>query len=98
MFCPWSVVDVLSLVCCYCFAPGVLLMFFLICDWRVALDVCRYVLRRILRRAVRYAIEKMNTKPGVFASLVDTVVENLVSSISVRPLLSFCIILGITAV
>ena len=37
-----------------------------------------YVLRRILRRAVRYATEKMNAKPGVFASLVDTVVELLV--------------------
>lgn len=33
-----------------------------------------YVLRRILRRAVRYATEKLNAKPGFFASLVDTVV------------------------
>jgi alanyl-tRNA synthetase len=36
-----------------------------------------YVLRRILRRAVRYANEKLNAKPGAFASLVDTVVEVL---------------------
>ena len=45
-------------------------------------DVCsphRYVLRRILRRAVRYATEKLNAKPGMFASLVDTVVQLLVS-------------------
>ena len=33
-----------------------------------------YVLRRILRRAVRYASEKLNGKPGFFATLVDTVV------------------------
>ncbi|KAL5022486.1 hypothetical protein ScPMuIL_001641 [Solemya velum] len=33
-----------------------------------------YVLRRILRRAVRYATEKLQAKPGFFASLVDTVV------------------------
>ncbi|XP_072936477.1 alanine--tRNA ligase, cytoplasmic [Epargyreus clarus] len=36
-----------------------------------------YVLRRILRRAVRYASEKLNAKPGFFASLVHTVVELL---------------------
>ncbi|CAG5121830.1 unnamed protein product, partial [Candidula unifasciata] len=36
-----------------------------------------YVLRRILRRAVRYATEKLNAKPGMFASLVDTVVQLL---------------------
>jgi len=36
-----------------------------------------YVLRRILRRAVRYATEKLNAKPGMFASLVDTVIETL---------------------
>jgi alanyl-tRNA synthetase len=36
-----------------------------------------YVLRRILRRAVRYATEKLNAKPGVLASLVDTVIEIL---------------------
>lgn len=36
-----------------------------------------YVLRRILRRAVRYASEKLNAKPGFFASLVHTVVEIL---------------------
>lgn len=36
-----------------------------------------YVLRRILRRAVRYATEKLNAKPGFFATLVDTVVEIL---------------------
>jgi len=36
-----------------------------------------YVLRRILRRAVRYAKDKLNAKPGMFSSLVDTVVEVL---------------------
>jgi len=36
-----------------------------------------YVLRRILRRAVRYASEKLNAKPGFFATLVKTVVELL---------------------
>lgn len=36
-----------------------------------------YVLRRILRRGVRYATEKLNAKPGFFASLVPTVVELL---------------------
>lgn len=36
-----------------------------------------YVLRRILRRAVRYALEKLNARPGFFASLVHTVVEIL---------------------
>merc|ERR1739838_303261 len=36
-----------------------------------------YVLRRILRRAVRYAAEKLNAKPGFFATLVDTVLEVL---------------------
>jgi len=36
-----------------------------------------YVLRRILRRGVRYASEKLNAKPGFFASLVNTVVEIL---------------------
>lgn len=36
-----------------------------------------YVLRRILRRAVRYATEKLNAKPGFFASLVHTVVQLL---------------------
>ncbi|XP_045511310.1 alanine--tRNA ligase, cytoplasmic [Colias croceus] len=36
-----------------------------------------YVLRRILRRAVRYASEKLNAKPGFFATLVNTVVEIL---------------------
>lgn len=36
-----------------------------------------YVLRRILRRGVRYATEKLNAKPGFFASLVHTVVELL---------------------
>lgn len=36
-----------------------------------------YVLRRILRRAVRYACEKLNAKPGFFATLVNTVVELL---------------------
>jgi alanyl-tRNA synthetase len=37
-----------------------------------------YVLRRILRRGVRYATEKLNAKPGFFASLVPKVVEILV--------------------
>ncbi|XP_050437288.1 alanine--tRNA ligase, cytoplasmic-like [Adelges cooleyi] len=36
-----------------------------------------YVLRRILRRAVRYATEKLNAKPGFFASLVQVVVDIL---------------------
>ncbi|XP_061398355.1 alanine--tRNA ligase, cytoplasmic [Musca vetustissima] len=36
-----------------------------------------YVLRRILRRAVRYATEKLNAKPGFFASLVYTVIDLL---------------------
>ena len=36
-----------------------------------------YVLRRILRRAVRYSNEKLNAKPGMFASLVPTVIEIL---------------------
>lgn len=36
-----------------------------------------YVLRRILRRGVRYATEKLNAKPGFFASLVQTVVDLL---------------------
>ncbi|XP_076061045.1 alanine--tRNA ligase, cytoplasmic [Oratosquilla oratoria] len=36
-----------------------------------------YVLRRILRRGVRYASEKLGAKPGVFASLVDVVVDLL---------------------
>lgn len=36
-----------------------------------------YVLRRILRRAVRYATEKLNSKPGFFATLVDSVVISL---------------------
>lgn len=36
-----------------------------------------YVLRRILRRACRYGTEKLNAKPGMFASLVDTVVQLL---------------------
>ena len=40
------------------------------------------MLRRILRRAVRYASEKLGAKPGVFAELVDTVVNILVSTIN----------------
>ncbi|KAF2345055.1 Alanine-tRNA ligase eukaryota/bacteria, partial [Trinorchestia longiramus] len=39
-----------------------------------------YVLRRILRRAVRFASEKLGAKPGVFAELVDVVVELLQDS------------------
>lgn len=35
------------------------------------------MLRRILRRAVRYATEKLNAKPGFFATLVHTVVDIL---------------------
>lgn len=35
------------------------------------------MLRRILRRAVRYATEKLNAKPGFFATLVHTVVDLL---------------------
>ena len=38
-----------------------------------------YVLRRILRRAVRFAIEKLNAKPGFFATLVDEAIQILVS-------------------
>ena len=38
----------------------------------------RYVVRRILRRGVRFCTEKLNATPGVFASLVMTVVESLV--------------------
>ncbi|XP_014270816.1 alanine--tRNA ligase, cytoplasmic isoform X2 [Halyomorpha halys] len=36
-----------------------------------------YVLRRILRRAVRYGTEKLNAKPGFFASLVHVVIDLL---------------------
>lgn len=36
-----------------------------------------YVLRRILRRGIRYATEKLDAKPGFFASLVPVVVEIL---------------------
>uniref|UniRef100_A0A914LR50 Alanine--tRNA ligase n=1 Tax=Meloidogyne incognita TaxID=6306 RepID=A0A914LR50_MELIC len=36
-----------------------------------------YVLRRILRRGIRYATEKLNAKPGFFASLVPVVIEIL---------------------
>jgi alanyl-tRNA synthetase len=36
-----------------------------------------YVLRRILRRGIRFATEKLNAKPGFFASLVDVVVQLL---------------------
>lgn len=36
-----------------------------------------YVLRRILRRAVRYATEKLNGKPGFFATLVNVVIDLL---------------------
>ncbi|XP_055376341.1 alanine--tRNA ligase, cytoplasmic [Condylostylus longicornis] len=36
-----------------------------------------YVLRRILRRAIRYATEKLNAKPGFFATLVNSVVDLL---------------------
>ena len=38
-----------------------------------------YVLRRILRRGIRYCTEKLNAQPGVFAALVPTVVDILVS-------------------
>ncbi|XP_047480705.1 alanine--tRNA ligase, cytoplasmic-like isoform X1 [Penaeus chinensis] len=36
-----------------------------------------YVLRRILRRGIRYATEVLGMKPGMFASLVDVVVQIL---------------------
>lgn len=39
-----------------------------------------YVLRRILRRAVRYSHEKLSAPKGFFATLVDVVVQSLVSS------------------
>lgn len=39
-----------------------------------------YVLRRILRRAVRFSSEKINAKPGFFATLVTSVVEILGSA------------------
>ena len=39
------------------------------------------MLRRILRRAVRYATEKLNAKPGMLASLVDTVNQILVRAV-----------------
>lgn len=41
--------------------------------------VFSYVLRRILRRAVRYSHEKLGAQRGFFSSLVDVVVETLVS-------------------
>lgn len=47
---------------------------------RGALLFPRYVLRRILRRAVRYSHEKLNAPKGFFATLVDVVVQSLVSS------------------
>ena len=36
-----------------------------------------------MRRGVRYANEKLNAKPGVFASLVDVVVTLLVRHIDI---------------
>jgi alanyl-tRNA synthetase len=36
-----------------------------------------YVLRRILRRAIRYAHEKLQARPGFFATLVDVVVAGM---------------------
>lgn len=39
-----------------------------------------YVLRRILRRGVRYATEKLQAKPGFFASLIPVVIEILGST------------------
>jgi len=41
-----------------------------------------YVLRRILRRAIRYAHEKMKAPSGFFPSLVDVVVNKMVSDFS----------------
>ena len=38
------------------------------------------IMLRILRRGVRYASEKLNAKPGMFASLVDIVVDVLGST------------------
>lgn len=49
-----------------------------ICDGGLPDNVGRgYVLRRILRRAARYAVEKLNAKPGFFATLVPVVNETL---------------------
>ena len=39
-----------------------------------------YVLRRVLRRAVRYGQDILHCKPGFFASLVDSVVDNFGST------------------
>ncbi|KAF1744131.1 hypothetical protein MXB_839 [Myxobolus squamalis] len=36
-----------------------------------------YVIRRILRRAIRYSHEKLNMTPGMLATLVDVVVDQL---------------------
>lgn len=57
------------------------------------LMTCRYVLRRILRRGVRYCAEKLNGRPGTFASLVPTVVDILVSVFEERDLVINIIIL-----
>lgn len=59
-------------------------------------SLCRYVLRRILRRGIRYCNEKLKAKPGLFASLVNTVVESLVSYIivpgTVEVEFSYCLV------
>ena len=53
-------------------------------DFSSSLSVCSYVIRRILRRGIRFLTEKLGAGPGVFASLVHTVVEILVSSFTIQ--------------
>ena len=61
----------ISVMCCYDSSADV--------KFTVTVCPCSYVLRRILRRGIRYCKEKLNGQPGVFADLVPTVVDILVS-------------------